>query len=53
MASVGQCDAREGDQDADRKRVVRMPVRLAFAGVVSGGILTIGFAVYDITHRFI
>ncbi|MDQ1899195.1 permease [Paracoccus sp. WLY502] len=35
------------------KRVVRMPLLLTFIGVVSTGILTIGFAFNEITHWFI
>ncbi len=35
------------------KRVVRMPLLLTFAGVVSAGILAIGFTFNEITHWFI
>ena len=35
------------------KRVVRMPLLLTFVGVVSAGILIIGFAFNEITHWFL
>lgn len=35
------------------KRVVKLPLLLAFVGVVSAGILTIGFTFNEITHWFI
>ncbi len=35
------------------KRVVKLPLLLTFVGVVTAGILTIGFTSNEVTHWFI